>query len=513
MLQQLQAKVCAQMDKTSQFPPENSVSGLDAMLKDLFERPEVLYGLVQWLDNKGDCKKAKVLVEELRVDIQTGEGNDARTTMNKLLPLYMKALKVREICGNKVPTASPGGKSSDKKLLGFLIQGCMRPFLEKLCTMYVDIADNGDAYTADKSEDFREIAKRLKSALFVFMNIGNFASHTRGKLSFCQQVGLCGAVAAMAETLPLIFQTCQAVKTGRATKLKGSSMETLLQIDIVPYYKKYLSDGSSKKIEKYASILTHMDMTPKARLCMQGTLCSRDDCVEAHSIVEALRFNPLPLVLKCPVPEACRNDIMHKNKLCLFNHGNFKGGGALRWAKKSVCWNLAGCTNAECLRSHSLAEVCWFNPSFRTEACPQGVNCQWKQNCTNFHEEYYHTKRSSDQNEFIGVAEPILFLERTLKALQKAPVSSPEKSVSTKSGYSALRMLMISLPGSIKYYKRKLQSLQMSDSERAKYSRVLNHMQAVAKARICMKGDQCKQDGGAKRCCESHDITEALPSP
>ncbi|KAG2773456.1 hypothetical protein PC129_g14445 [Phytophthora cactorum] len=564
ILHKLQDDVCAQVsigNKTNTSPP--SEPGLHAMIDELFARDEVQRGLVEWLGEEEACIRAQTLVGELQVDIKTGEGNDARTTVNKLLPLYMEALNIRELGGHAAPAASPGGKNGDKKLLGSLVLGSLNPFLEQLRMMYSDAVSDGESYLAGKGEDFKETTKRLKAGLFVFLNTGNYASHNRGKLSFCQQVELCGAVGAMAETLPVVFEACQVVKgirtskrSGKTSPTKGGSvgsgnevaelpmeikigeergmfiapyctpsqgsdatslsenvlsewtspgriaedsiMGTLQQINLPAYYRSYLVDSSRAK---YEDTLTHMEMVPKARLCVKGTSCNRDNCAESHSILEALPFNPLVVTLQCPVPDCFWHDFVHENDLCLFYHGELKVTPAFRKIKKVLCWDGADCKNAGCLRSHSLAEVCWFNPSFRTEDCVQGKDCQYNQNCCAFHKEYQQTKRSVDRNEYVGVAEPILFLPRTLKALKKVSLPSPSKPKSVpKTG---------PLPRRAHYHKNQTDEIPASSSDQKKYTRVLSHMQAVPKARMCMNSEHYKEDS-ANLCDEAHNLTEAL---
>ncbi|KAG3110885.1 hypothetical protein PI125_g9618 [Phytophthora idaei] len=149
-----------------------------------------------------------------------------------------------------------------------------------------------------------------------------------------------------------------------------------------------------------------------------------------------------------------------------------------------------------------MAEVCWFNPIFRTEDCANGNDCPWKRNCSAFHKEYHRTKRSASRNEYVGVAEPTLFLTRTLKALKKISVPPPPKAKPAPKTATLQRL--------VKYYKKHVNQGQVSISDQEKYARVLNHMQVVPKARMCMNGEHYKHDESTKLCHESHDLTEAL---
>ncbi|KAF4135325.1 hypothetical protein GN958_ATG15513 [Phytophthora infestans] len=497
MLHKLQDQVCSQVNETSAAPPK---PGLHAMIDELFARHEVQRGLIEWLGEDEARNRARTLVTELQFDIRTGDGNDARTTLNKLLPLYMEALNVRELGEHAIPVASPGGKK-DKKMLGNLVLGRMQPFLEQLQMMYSDTVDDGDSFSASKGEELKGTTKRLKAALFVFLNTGNFASHNRGKLTFCQQVELCGAVGAMAETLPVVLHACQTVKTGkkslatrRALRVgenwNGIKNDEGGQSPIAAYYRQHLADSSRAK---YQATLKHMEMVPKARVCRQGPSCRRDDCAESHRLLQALPFNPLAVTLNCPVPKSLWHDFVHENDLCVFNHGELKSKSTLRAGKRILCWAKAECKDSGCLRSHSLAEVCWFNPSFRTEECSQGRECPWKKNCCAFHSEFHKTKRSVHKNEYVGVAEPILFLTRTLKALKKGPSPSPLKT----------KIVSKATPN-------QGEQSQISSSEQQKYTRVLTHMETVAKARLCTNEEHYKPGGNSDVCDESHDLYEAL---
>ncbi|KAL3664389.1 hypothetical protein V7S43_010712 [Phytophthora oleae] len=584
MLQLLRDQVCAQVSTTNA-----SKSGLDTMIHELFVRPEVHQGLIEWLPREQSRIQASTFVEHLRDDIMGGEGNNARTTLSKLLPLYMDALNVPEFLqkfGNKVPGSSPGGKNTQRKLLGNLVRE-MRTYLETMLMAY------GDA-TGDEDADMKETAKRLGTALFVFLNMGNFASHNRGKLSYCQRLELCGAVGAMAETLPIVFQAYQDIKAAQTSKgaasanildgsgginssrfitnnsqvgvllkplplrirlphehvglttdtkpdggtevLDGSDTLQLAlsldadptrsqhnidvefqpqlgipdnsggQISIAAYYKKHLLKYSDKIQAKYEAALKRITLVSKARLCAKAS-CDGVSCAESHTTNEALSYNPLVMTLACPIPKDCWNDHVHEKKLCLFNHGEYKGAGEFRWYKKLLCSSRGECTNPNCLRSHSLAEICWFNPVFRTKDCPKGKGCSWKRNCTLFHKECHGTKRLWGRDEFIGVEERILFFERTLRALKLDSSSLPVESgiMSATSAH-----LSSTVPRIVQYHVRYIQSLPSSDQD--KYTRVLKHMQKVSNARMCMEGELCNRrtDGDENLCNEAHDIAEAL---
>eukprot|EP00644_Phytophthora_capsici_P006503 jgi/Phyca11/550196/estExt2_Genewise1Plus.C_PHYCAscaffold_360067 len=460
MLKLLRDQVCAEVSATN--------AGLEIVINELFVRPEVRKGLVEWLPKEEGRTQAGTFVEHLRDDIMGGEGNNARTTLNNLLPLYMDALNVPEFLqkfGNKVPGSSPGPQ---RKLLGNLVHE-MRAYLEAMLMAY------GDA-VGEEEADLKETTKRLRTALYACLNMGNVASHNREKLSYCQRLELCGAVGAMAETLPVVFQASQDIKAAQTTKRAGSSPD--------------------KTQAKYEVSLKRMNLVSKARLCAKAS-CSDTSCSESHTANEALSYNPLVMTLTCPVPKDCWNDHVHEKKLCLFNHGEYRGAGEFRWYKKLLCGSRAECTSTNCLRSHSVAEICWFNPAFRTKDCPHGKGCTRKRNCTLFHKEYHNTKRLS-RDDFIDAEERMLFFDRTLRALKW----------DSDSGFTDLSS---TVPRLVQYYDRFIQ-LMSSSSDQDKYVRVLRHMQKVSKARMCMEGENCNRrtDGDENQCTESHDMSDAL---
>ncbi|EGZ25505.1 hypothetical protein PHYSODRAFT_311948 [Phytophthora sojae] len=436
MLQSLHDQVCAQSSVSSR-----SGLHLDTMIDELFARPEVHRGLVQWLPEARAQQDAETLVAELRDDLVTGDGNEARTTLNKLLPLYIEALRAQEVLeqysDTRLPTASPGGKGGDKRLLGHLVLREMQPFLETIQMAYQEVLSERDGV------DVKETAKRLKAALFMFLNTANFASHNRGKLSYCQRIELCGAVGGMTETLPVIFQVTQVVQAA-------------------------------------------------LRVCIDNASSSScHGCDKSHSAFEALNYNPLVMTLKCPVPESCRHDAIHKKCVCLFNHGEYKGAGTLRWCKKNLCRNLSSCSDPNCLRSHSLAEVCWMNPMFRTATCPEGQKCSMKQNCSLFHQEYHSYKRKVGKNDKVPVQLP------------------PELGMPTRPFASSRRP-----PSLVQYYQQQLRAqARFSGPEQAKYSNVLKHMELLPKARMCLDGGQCASVVGGDAQFNPLAIVLACPTP
>lgn len=235
-------------------------------------------------------------------------------------------------------------------------------------------------------------------------------------------------------------------------------------------------------------------------------------CLEAHSPLEALQFNPVVVTLKCPVPKELRSDFIHKKSLCLFSHGDTKATGQLRWGKNILCRARAKCANVECTRSHSDAEVCWFNPLFRVADCPEGRACPWKRNCSAFHEDFHKKKRQAGVNEFVGVAKRMKFVERTVKALKlefpynPSPVPAVAKtqllSLAAKAEGNPSATKLKDVVQYLRKHLKKQAALSTVDQE--KYAAVLEQMQKVSTARLCMNGIECTS------CDESHTLLDVL---
>lgn len=102
-----------------------------------------------------------------------------------------------------------------------------------------------------------------------------------------------------------------------------------------------------------------------------------------------------------------------------FDHGNESIPDDFLTEKKSLCEERAHCTDARCAKLHSLAEVCWFNPDFRVNVCPDEDQCPHKFSCSGFHADRHASQRNAAMNNQVGLSEEILFVERTCTELAK----------------------------------------------------------------------------------------------
>lgn len=154
---------------------------------------------------------------------------------------------------------------------------------------------------------------------------------------------------------------------------------------------------------QFARMVAHMEHVPKANLCM----CLNPGCDRSHSYKEVMKFNPLFKRIKCVTPaHYCGRDI-REDVRCAGVHVDT--GVSWNWMdtdKKKLCDRMNRCSyGSSCKKSHSVAEVCWYNPSFRTQAC---TSCRL--GCAKYHNTLEQRTQDTD---FVGVAHEMLFPERT----------------------------------------------------------------------------------------------------
>jgi hypothetical protein len=235
--QRMQELACS-MEQTQRRP------AIDALVDDLFNRRETLRGLLGWLPASLQPRAAE-LVRVIQLDILEGNGNGVRTSFNDLLLLYMRALGVQDVL-NVVILGEP---------LGTLITQYMKNYLSSIQQYDLKMMSSGstsssggsfDYYAsmsggggpsppvgdADADDDASLLAnfdtdvQRLTGALYCVKNVGNWASHNRGALGFFKQLELCGAMGAMAETLPHVWRMYNRYKDAKdAASIKRQEQE------------------------------------------------------------------------------------------------------------------------------------------------------------------------------------------------------------------------------------------------------------------------------------------------
>lgn len=206
---------------------------------ELFERREAARGLVGWLPAELQTR-ATESVRLMREDIAAGDGNGVRTSFYALLAIYMRALGVQQVLNVSI-LGEP---------LGTLITQYMKTYLSAIQQCDAKMATGGSATSSassnsnsnsnssysydyfltpgsgDAAEDgsdqelignFDTDVQRLIGALYCIKNVGNWASHNRGALGYFKQLELCGAIGAMAETLPNVWRMYQLYKEANDT--------------------------------------------------------------------------------------------------------------------------------------------------------------------------------------------------------------------------------------------------------------------------------------------------------
>ncbi|OWY99787.1 hypothetical protein PHMEG_00029154 [Phytophthora megakarya] len=235
----------------------------------------------------------------------------------------------------------------------------------------------------------------------------------------------------------------------------------------------------------------------------------------------------------CPTPEDSRYDCIHTNELCLFYHGDTPVPKSFRDIKQLLCADLDNCVNDTCFKSHSVTEICWFFPRFRTKNCHHGDSCSQMKYCSLFHNEY-HERRDILMNNVVGKTEAIKFVSRTLVELARFQGGSKqllnrelEKDTSTScdpsdeskkfsstslvdTNYTADDTALVLYKDGNDYIRQYEMALNnRTDDEIIKYCRVLTHMGRVPKAKICIKIEH-DTAANAETCAESHTRMEAL---
>lgn len=223
-------KLAHSLEQTQRRP------AIDALVDELFDKRETMRGLVGWLPASLQ-QRAGELVRDIRLDIGTGNGNGVRTSFNDLLLLYMRALGVQDVL-NVVILGEP---------LGTLITQYMKNYLSSIQQYDLKKTNSSSTSTSggsfdyymmggggspphssasaddDASDDatllgnFDTDVQRLTGALYCVKNVGNWASHNRGPLGFFKQLELCGAMGAMAETLPNVWRMYTRYKDAKDT--------------------------------------------------------------------------------------------------------------------------------------------------------------------------------------------------------------------------------------------------------------------------------------------------------
>lgn len=169
----------------------------------------------------------------------------------------------------------------------------------------------------------------------------------------------------------------------------------------------------------------------KAKLC-QSQEGHDPSCQRSHSYLEVMRHNPHFKRLICRQPSHYWSSQVDEDNNCVCIHVDT--GLPLEWFyddKRKYCIRGAKCTNNKCFKSHSLEEVCWYNPSYKTARCSVPAHNVTRArgtiapplDCNFYHIEVGKNadmRQYTDEDDHVGKEVKLLFLERTHKPLADA---------------------------------------------------------------------------------------------
>ncbi|KAJ0392048.1 hypothetical protein ATCC90586_011037 [Pythium insidiosum] len=172
-----------------------------------------------------------------------------------------------------------------------------------------------------------------------------------------------------------------------------------------------LPDWQQQQKMMFARMLNHMRLVPRANLC--DGLCDKNSCKKSHTYLEVMRYNPLFKVLKCGKPEHYwAYEVKEPSCVCAHVDVNVDMQ-AMTEEKNHLCHFGTQCTIPRCRKSHSFAEVCWFNPLYKTRECTHGSRCTRDVGSCSFYHSESDRRDVRTEDDYVGKDAPILFIERT----------------------------------------------------------------------------------------------------
>ncbi|KAJ3121674.1 hypothetical protein HK100_012282 [Physocladia obscura] len=226
-----------------------------------------------------------------------------------------------------------------------------------------------------------------------------------------------------------VWSTVTTQKTSALAFIKPASVVAVtkpITLTAKPKLKYYypanadIPTGDGRMALTYQAMQEHMKKLDKARLCKYGSKnkCLKPECKESHSYQEVFTYNPLYKVIKCIQTDHFNHEEVYEPSDCVCAHVDLEL--SLEWMKKGrsynskfyLCDDRKSCSDVTCLRSHTVEEISWYSPFFRTKKCEFGSDCTKGQNCLGLH-------NGKSKPEFRGVEAKVLFLERTHKELAR----------------------------------------------------------------------------------------------
>ncbi|OQR89754.1 hypothetical protein THRCLA_09596 [Thraustotheca clavata] len=195
---------------------------------------------------------------------------------------------------------------------------------------------------------------------------------------------------------PVALPKCRKFSKAKQEAFKQAlNTETGVPGVYLSYFRRYCDD--------------QLRLVPRAQLCLNKCISG---CNKSHTVLDVMRYNPLYKLFVC-CDESHYDGKERAN--CAGVHFDFD---ELKWdlnrlkelirEKSNLCNRKLTCTDDNCIKSHSVEEICWYRPNFRTEQCntPKAHNTAicW----------YYHTE--SDKRylgDMVGRAIEVPFITRS----------------------------------------------------------------------------------------------------
>ncbi|RHY08982.1 hypothetical protein DYB28_000473 [Aphanomyces astaci] len=408
-------------------------------------------GLCGWM-SQGLRAIAEQALNDMQRSVVDKRGNDCRSAFERLLRTYMEAFQLET-----------QGESLGQRIAK------LQAFLEP------------SSNSVDRSS--QTARQRLIWGCYGIKNVGNERSHVTGELTSEDQMEICVSVTALARTLPFIADEVGVGSTDslvlrppppglaalpmppvytsvKKSVVRPAAHETTappsahppppppspppampdkpssplewhtprappprLQYSLIHVRPESLPAWPGTQKVMFERMLKHMRMVSEANLCASKP-CPRSDCAKSHTFVDTMRYNPLFKLFVCGKHDHFWAKDAIEPSDCVNVHVQFNV--AVPWIdeKKDMCKLGPRCKRPKCVKSHSLAEACWYNPNFKTKPCSFGSQCTSSpEGCRGYHYDsgpncdrrYHH-----DDSDYVGSPSPMLFTERTHAELAKA---------------------------------------------------------------------------------------------
>lgn len=420
---------------------------VDQLIDATFEA-NVMRGLVNWIPDDAKYGLAAHCVANIQLALESKQPDDLGIHFQHLLSIYLDVFDARAVLKDKYAGGS----------LEQMISKDLTRFLAAI--KKANTNDKADETSSSNSDAMGQNSQYLLSACQLTMNVSERASRTGDQLGFFDIVEVCGAIGALSATIPVVYglsvapyestrdkenawsQTYATITTrgflvdGKSTAVfpplpppgldasRPSYASVLLKAQKQPASKPRYSFYCVDKLPPLDQIaktlfwrmLTHMKFVDKANLCSAGRRCSDMNCKHSHNYMEVMSFNPLFKRMKCTQKEHYkrRDGCEHNNCACI----HVDTGLTWDWIdteKKKLCDYMNRCSTSSCTKSHTVAEVCWYNPFFRTR------ECELLEKCPRIKCFYYHDakekRRFFHDEDFVGKEHKMLFPERTHQEL------------------------------------------------------------------------------------------------